>query len=170
MGRKKPKNMSGHDLARFSLCIVCLKHSDRNLSDGNIEKIKKFSTILDIMEANDPRLPTEICNTCNRDLNDKEHGNSRSLKLPPNFNYERDVIIPRTRSESNSSCNCKLCQIYSKKKSLNYIHTVLGIQFDKCSLKQTKTGVANSFLSKYYLAEIGKGIIHVCNDTSFRQS
>ena len=99
--------------------VVCLKHSDRNLSYGNIEKIKKIST-MDIMEANDPRLPTGICNTCNRNLNDKEHGNSRSLKLPPNFNYESDVIIPRTRSESNSSCNCKLCQI-SLKKALNYI-------------------------------------------------
>ena len=51
------------------------------------------------------------------------------------------------------------------KKSFE-LHTVLGIQFNKCSLKQTKIGVENSFLSKNCLAEIGEEINHVCNDTS----
>ena len=72
------------------------------MGKGLYEKLEKFSQIFDSMGKNDPRLPTGICATCQGDLNKKGRGEDRVLKFPPNFSFEKDIVIPRTRSEKSS--------------------------------------------------------------------
>ena len=167
---KDTKNKSKHDIARSKVCIICLKRSKGvQLGDGLYQKLEKFSKIFDSMGRNDPRLPTGICGTCKNDLNNNDRGIKRDLKFPTDFSFENDIIIPKTRSKKSSPCDCKLCQISSKKGF--DLHPVLDTKFDTFSQKQNlKTENETSLSCTTCATVISKGVSHVCNDTTLLEN
>ena len=123
MSPPKEKGTDGHAASREKICIVCLKKADRKLTPNQIEGLTKFTTIFESITLEDPRVPTGICNTCKSILSAKMQAsqkgktNDRVFKIPEGFTFDLHFILPRTRSEEKSFCNCLLCQVSSKQRN-----------------------------------------------------
>ena len=117
MSPSKEKGTDGHAASREKICIVCLKKSDRSLTPNQIEGLRACTTIFESITPEDLRVPTGICNTCKSILSAKMQAskkgktNDRVFKIPESSTFDLHFILPRTRSEDASFCNCLLCQV-----------------------------------------------------------
>ena len=85
----KKKGLKGYEFARKKICVVCLRRSKKKLSQNYINGLKEHSKIFETLSAEDPRVPTGICDGCHTTLTLKMNGKGkdRLLKFPLNFDY-----------------------------------------------------------------------------------
>ena len=97
----RPKTAKTHHDNREAICIICTRRADRKVISKDIEKqIREQSSILNGLELTDTRVPTGSCASCRKALREK-----KELKIPPDFRYDTNVVIPaNTRSNSDSHC------------------------------------------------------------------
>ena len=183
MSPSKEKGIAGHAASRAKTCIVCLKKSDRPLTTYQIEGLRTCTTIFESITPEDLRVPTGICNTCKSILNAKMQAskkgktNDRVFKIPQGFTFALHVILPRTRSEEASFCNCLLCQVSSKQGNAkridlneiikNAIHAQTPDILEPMEVNETQMEPdKNLKYCSHCFSLIGKGLSHVCNDTT----
>ena len=110
-----PNKAKSHEDCRKSVCVLCLKKGDRELSDfikGRIHKLVKIN-----INFADERVPLAICNNCRTILQKRDAGDM-SVSLPAIYNFSSIVLKPMTRT--SGSCDCLICQI--GKLKLNQKH------------------------------------------------
>ena len=180
MSPTKEKGVAGHIASRAKICVVCLKKKDRPLTEALIEGLKKFTTIFESISPEDLRVPTGICGSCKSVLQSKIQAskegksNDREFKIPEGFTFSSHIILPRTRSDEATFCNCLLCQISSKKgnpKQINLNELIKNvIQADSSEPMDVNETQMKSNKTLLYCSScfslIGKGLSHVCNDTT----
>ena len=183
MSPRKEKGIDGHAASRGKICIVCLKKSDRSLTPNHIEGLRTCTTIFESITPEDLRVPTGICNTCKSILNAKMQTskkgktNDRVFKIPQGFTFALHVILPRTRSEEASFCNCLLCQVSLKQGNAkridlneiikNAIHAQTPDILEPMEVNETQMEPdKNLKYCSHCFSLIGKGLSHVCNDTT----
>ena len=86
-----------HEQARYHVCILCLKHSNRTLFSNETF----FAYVKTQCDLSDPKVPLGFCNTCR----------IRYTKKPSENIFNFDSIQP-----SNSEpCNCLICNVAKEK-------------------------------------------------------
>jgi hypothetical protein len=99
------------------------------------------------------------------------------FKIPEGFTFALHVILPRTRSEEASFCNCLLCQVSSKQgnpKQINLNELIKNAIISQTpdilepmEVNETQTEPdKNLKYCSHCFSLIGKGLSHTCNDTT----
>ena len=115
-----PTKPLDHETCRSKVCLICLRKSDLPVNSDQIKKIRNNSNLFHSIQPFDRRVPTGICETCRRDLNHLGVRPNAALKIPENFSFTKEVLIPaNTRSNSGDSpCPCLICEIGKYKNPL----------------------------------------------------
>ena len=131
-----PTRPSDHEECRKKVCLICLRKSDRQLTDGQIQDLRNFSNVFKSIQPWDQRVPTGICLVCVTDLSKTISGDAKTpLKFPKDFCFSKDVsIVPKTRSNAgDTSCFCLICKI-GKAKPIQP-HPCYKVPFNKIFVK-----------------------------------
>lgn len=158
-----PNVAKTHDDCRKTVCFLCMRKCERELTDFLIGKIKKL--VKSDIDFNDPRVPRALCSNCSLLLRRKDSGD-QNVTLPALFSFSSIVVKPQTRS--SSSCECLICKI--GKLKLNAAHPLQkpgpspiqlthSIPGPSGATSQTKT--SEKRCSKC-LSVIGRGLPHNC--------
>ena len=146
-----PNASKTHDECRKSVCVVCMKKSDRELTVAAKEKILQF--IEPDLDFNDDRVPLGICVNSRFQLG-KLDGSIK--KFPTLFNFQNISKKPSTRS--SLICDCLICQIGKLRGKEQHPLNKLEDSSEK-SIKPENQSVEKSTKC---LSLIGRGLPHNC--------
>lgn len=105
-----PNFAKSHSDCLKSVCFLCMKKSDRELTDFMKARINNiFKEAIDFC---DEKIPTGVCNTCRLKLQKIDDG-SYMGPIPQLFNFQSITVKPGTRS--STPCLCLICQIAKTK-------------------------------------------------------
>ena len=131
-----PSKPLDHEECRKKVCIVCLRKSDKQISNSQIQELRAASDIFKNIQPWDQRVPTGICKVCSVDLSKIISGNAKTpLKFPTDFCYSKEVLIaPKTRSNAgDTACLCLICKI-GRVKPIQP-HPYYNVPFNKIIVK-----------------------------------
>ena len=101
-----PIFFKGHDDCRRTVCVICMKKSDREISKYFISVI--HCLISSDVNFQDERVPLRICVTCRCKLKKLGDG-ANALKAIQLYSFDSIVVKPLTRL--TTCCDCIICQI-----------------------------------------------------------
>ena len=105
---------SFHGKARENVCCLCFCSKGQKASRKITEALeKKLRRSFPAYNSNDKRFATGLCMSCQRILTSQETHKPHRILLEAEASLQPVTIRPRTRSESQIGCNCKICHIAS---------------------------------------------------------
>ena len=124
-----------HDEFLIMICGVCTRKPKKGLyqkiTPRILELIKKYQCCYYVTET----MPSIVCKTCVKSLNDIEELGSDSPSNLPDIDY--DKLMPNRRSlGENGVCNCGFCKI-GRLNGKDYLthHNSIDLQFTVTQLK-----------------------------------
>ena len=169
-----PHHRKSHSEWQQSLCLLCFKKAERQLSERQRYNIDKH--ILSGLGSPDDRLPTGICTPCRLKVSQAEEEPHKNLSHNL-FNYS--CIIPpltietRQPPEPNRQCTCTMCKIGRGSRVPSQRGRNKDGKFKSAPKKKdsekTHVVIVNDILKlcKHCLSVIGRGKEHNCSKTSF---
>ena len=106
-----PNHARTHDENRNILCLLCFGKSKdmRQITNENRELIERY--FIHGYDPDDYRLPSAICSTCRRVLNDYKAGNfTRRIIM---FDHSKLASTRPLRSKFHDKCDCLICEAAS---------------------------------------------------------
>ena len=158
-----PYEKRSHEDNRKVVCLLCMQKakSMRGISSVIHDTIKEH--VLEEYDANDPRLPSVVCQTCFTVLHEYRRGCfRRKIQVFDSANLK--PLKPTTRSQE--SCDCTVCEIgRSTFQSPCDVHVQkrpsVGRPTNHQPEKRCPIKVCNLCLS-----HIARGVSHSCTQTS----
>ena len=103
-----------HSKARGKVCCLCFCSKGQKASRTITEALeKKLRKSFPAYNSNDERFATGLCSSCQRMLTSQDTDKPRRILLEAQASLQPVTIRPRTRSETQIDCDCKICQIAS---------------------------------------------------------
>ena len=144
-----PNNPKTHEECRRTVCFLCMKKCDRQVTEFMKERIKAlFKQEIDF---NDPKVPSGICNSCRTNLQKRDSGQINA-ELPQLYDFQAIKIVRRT-----TDCSCLICQIGRSK----FNHTHPSVSSVPSSSQQSSSQTQDRLCS-LCLTVIRKGFPHQC--------
>ncbi|XP_065683561.1 uncharacterized protein LOC136096352 [Hydra vulgaris] len=154
-----PTFSKDHNQCRQVVCTLCMKKSDREISEYFISEIKRL--ISGNINFDDERVPRGICVTC-RFLLRKLASGDEEVSIPQLYDFESILIKPPTRQ--TTKCDCIICQISKTKGKGKH-------PFEKPSQQEVQKE-EKSFEKRCTkcLSVIARGLPHNCKEATRREN
>ena len=113
-----PTSCKTHEECRKTVCFLCMKKCDRELTEFMISRVQKI--LGQRLDFDDERLPKGVCTNCRVKLGKKDAGDT-TVSVPALYNFNTIIINPLTRT--STLCGCLICHI-GKSRPLTEKHPV----------------------------------------------